>query len=191
MTTTSSEPAPLPDPWTTTASRLVYSNPWISVREDDVVRPDGSPGIYGVVSMRHLALGAVPLFADGTTVLVGQHRYAVDAWTWECPEGGGDPALGVLPEMARELREETGLVAARWSPLGELLTSNSVCDERALLFLAEDLEQHEPMPEPTEELLRWRLSLADAVAMAADGRITDAMSVAALLRADAVLRARS
>jgi len=187
---TPQEPAPLPDPWITTASRVVYENPWISVREDDVLRADGSPGIYGVVSMRNLALGAVPLFADGTTVLVGQHRYTFDTWTWECPEGGGDPARGVLPEIARELREETGLVAARWSPLGELQTSNSICDERALLFLAEDLEQREPLPEPTEQLLLWRLPLADAVAMAVDGRITDAMSVAALLRADAVVRDR-
>lgn len=185
------EPAALPNPWTTSSSRVVYENPWIRVREDAVTRPDGTPGIYGVVEFRNLAIGVVPVFVDGTTVLVGQHRYTLEEWTWEVPEGGGDRARGILPEAARELREETGLVAASWTPLGSLQTSNSVTDERAVLLLAEDLEQRAPQPEVTEELVCWRLPLADAVAMALDGRITDAMSVVALLRADAVLRARA
>ncbi len=183
----SAPPVPLPSPWTTRSSRRVYDNPWITVREDAVTRPDGSDGIYGVVSMRSLALGVVPLHRDGTTVLVGQFRYTLEAWSWEVPEGGGDPAADPLAEAARELREETGLTAGSWSDLGELHTSNSVCDERALLYLATDLEEGEAEPEGTEELLTWRLDLGEAVAMARDGRITDAMSVAALLRADAVL----
>lgn len=177
------EPAALPSAWTTRDSRTVYANKWIRVREDAVTRPDGAPGVYGVVSMRNLALGAVPHYPDGTTMLVGQHRYTLDAWSWEIPEGGGDPALPALDEIARELREETGLLARTWTSLGELHTSNSVTDERALLFLAEDLEEREPLPDPTEQLICWRLPLAHAVEMAAAGRITDAMSVAALLRA--------
>ncbi len=184
------EPAALPNPWRTTGSRHVYANPWIRVREDQVVRADGSPGIYGVVAFQNLALGAVPLFADGSTVLVGQYRYTLDTWSWEIPEGGGDPARGAVEEMGRELREETGLVARSWTPLGELHTSNSVTDERALLFLAEDLEQHDAQPEPSEQLLRWRLPFDQAVAMALDGRVTDALSVAGLLRAADVLRRR-
>jgi 8-oxo-dGTP pyrophosphatase MutT (NUDIX family) len=187
---TRTQPAALPSPWRTTTTREIYVNPWIAVREDGVLRADGSPGIYGVVSFKNMALGAVPLFADGSTVLVGQHRYTLDAWSWEVPEGGGDPTRGVLSEMARELREETGLVASTWTPLGTLHTSNSVTDERALLFLAEDLEQHDPEPEPSEQLLRWRLPFEEAVDMALDGRITDAMSVAALLRAAALLARR-
>lgn len=187
---THGQPAALPSPWRTTTTREVYVNPWIAVREDGVLRADGSPGIYGVVSFKNVALGAVPLFADGSTVLVGQHRYTLDAWSWEVPEGGGDPARGLLSETARELREETGLVASTWTPLGTLHTSNSVTDERALLFLAEDLEQHDPEPEPSEQLLRWRLPFEEAVDMALDGRITDAMSVAALLRAAALLARR-
>jgi len=180
-------PSPLPSPWTTRGSRRVYDNPWITVREDAVTRPDGSDGIYGVVSMRNLALGAVALHDDGTTVLVGQFRYTLDAWSWEIPEGGGDPAADPLEEVARELREETGLSAGSWTGLGELHTSNSVCDERALLYLATDLTQGEADPEGTEELVTWRLDLGEAVAMALDGRITDAMSVAGLLRAAAHL----
>lgn len=184
------EPAVPPNPWRTTGSRPVYANPWITVREDAVVRADGSVGVYGVVSMRNLALGCVPLFDDGTTVLVGQHRYPLDEWHWEVVTGGGDPARPVLEEIARELAEETGVVAATWTPLGELRTSNSVTDERGILFLAEDCEQGVPDPEATELIVPWRLPFAEAVAMAEDGRITDGMSVATLLRADRLLARR-
>jgi 8-oxo-dGTP pyrophosphatase MutT (NUDIX family) len=184
------EPPAGRNPWRTTESREVYDNDWIRVREDRVVRPDGRPGIYGVVSYKHVALGAVPLYADGTTVLVGQHRYTLDDWTWEIPEGGGDHGLDPEEEMARELLEETGLVARTWTPLGALHTSNSVADEVAYLWLVEGLTEGDPDPEGTEELRRWRLPLHDAVAMALDGRITDAMSVAALCRAEALLLAR-
>lgn len=186
-----SEPVALPSPWTTTGSRVVYENPWIQVREDQVLRADGSPGIYGVVGFHTVALGVVVLHDDGSTVLVGQYRYTLEAWSWEIPEGGGDPALDPRAEAARELAEETGLVAARYSPLGPLHTSNSVTDETAWLYLAEGLTEGVARPEPTEQLLLWRLPLAEAVAMALDGRITDAMSVAGLLRADAALRARA
>jgi 8-oxo-dGTP pyrophosphatase MutT (NUDIX family) len=190
MDTTLEPPAALPNPWRTTGSAVKYVNPWIEVREDAVRRPDGSPGIYGVVSFRTVALGAVPVFEDGTTVLVGQYRYTLGAWSWEIPEGGGDPLQPAEEEMARELVEETGLVAGRLTPLGALHTSNSVTDERALLFLAEDLTEGQARPEPTEQLVSWRLPLSEAVAMAHDARVTDSLSVAGLLRAERLLRAR-
>ena len=181
--------APPPDgnPWRTTASRVVYANPWITVREDDVVRPDGRDGIYGVVAMRNLALGVVPVFDDGDTVLVGQHRYTLDAYSWEVPEGGGDPRREPLAEAARELAEETGLSAGRWTPLGVVHTSNSVTDEVSRLYLARDLTAGPPRPEGTERLQRWRLPLAQAVEMALDGRLTDSLTVVGLLRAADVL----
>ena len=190
METTLAPPAALPNPWQTTESAVVYANPWIQVREDAVVRPDGSPGVYGVVAFRTVALGAVVLYADGTTVLVCQHRYTLDAWSWEIPEGGGDPQRPVEEELARELQEETGLVAGRLTPLGEVHTSNSVTDERGVLFLAEELTEGPSRPEPTEQLVLWRLPLEHAVEMAADGRITDSLSVAALLRTERLLRER-
>jgi 8-oxo-dGDP phosphatase len=187
----SGAPAPGRNPWRTTSSRPVYSNPWIEVREDQVIRADGSAGIYGVVSPRSVALGAVPLFADHTVVLVGQHRYTLDEWSWEIPEGGGDPTKRPEDEMARELAEETGLSGRRWTPLGGPVTlSNSVTDERGLLYLVEDLAEGEASPEATEELVTWRVPLAEAVAMAVDGRITDAMSVIGLLRTAAALDER-
>ena len=184
-------PASLGDPWLTRTTREVYVNPWIRVREDEVTRPDGAPGIYGVVELRSTALGVVPVFPDATTVLVGQHRYPLGEWSWEIPEGGGALDREPQAEIARELREETGLTARRWTALGPVTTSNSVTDERGLLWLGEDLMEGTADPEPTEVLVPWRLPLADAVAMALDGRIPDAMSVVGLLRADAVLRARA
>ena len=183
-------PPPGHDPWRRTGSREVYANPWIRVREDEVVRPDGKPGIYGVVELRHLALGCVPLFADGTTVLVGQHRYTLGAYSWEIPEGGGDPALDPLAEIQRELAEETGLVASSWTPLGRVHTSNCVTDELGLLWLAEDLVEGPQDPDDTEVLRTWRLPLAEAVELAADGRLTDSLTVAGLLRTARLLDQR-
>jgi 8-oxo-dGDP phosphatase len=189
------EPAGPPEigssPWTRTGSRWVYSNPWISVREDTVVRPDGRAGIYGVVQPRNLALGCVPLYPDGTTVLVGQYRYPLDEESWEIPEGGGDPDRDPLDEIQRELLEETGLRARAWTPLGRVHTSNCFTDELGLLWLAKDLEPGDPDPDGDEVLECWRLPLDEAVAMAADGRLTDAMTVAGLFRAAAHLRRRS
>jgi 8-oxo-dGDP phosphatase len=187
MSAQSPSPATTPatghDPWRRTSSRVVYTNPWIRVREDRVVRPDGQAGIYGVVELRNLALGCVPLFADGTTVLVGQHRYTLGAYSWEIPEGGGDPQRDPLAEIRRELKEETGLSAATWTPLGRVHTSNSVTDELGLLWLAEGLTEGAQEPDGTEVLQTWRLPLAEAVEMAADGRLTDSLTVAGLLRA--------
>lgn len=197
MRLTGSTPASNPfghtpsDPWTRTGSREVYANPWISVREDEVVRPDGQPGIYGVVELRNLALGCVALFADRTTVLVGQHRYTLGEYSWEIPEGGGDPQREPLDEIARELAEETGLLAQRWTPLGRVHTSNCITDELGLLWLAEDLSEGPDDPDATEVLRTWRLPFDEAVAMAIEGRITDAMSITGLLRAAHLLDQRS
>jgi 8-oxo-dGTP pyrophosphatase MutT (NUDIX family) len=184
-------PIPPPgSPWRARGTRDVYGNAWIAVREDDVVRPDGEPGIYGVVSFRSLALGAVPLLEDGTTVLVGQHRYTLDAYSWEIPEGGGDPTRDPQEEMARELAEETGLRGRTWTPLGSVHTSNSVTDELGHLWLVEDLSPGIPAPDGTEILQRWRLPLAQAVELAARGVLTDSLTVAGLLRAAWVLDSR-
>ncbi|HUH08215.1 MAG TPA: NUDIX hydrolase [Egibacteraceae bacterium] len=179
-----------PNPWSTRATKTVYDNGWISVREDAVVRPDGSDGIYGVVKFKNHALGAVPLFDDGTTVLVGQHRYPLDAWSWEIPEGGGPVGRDALSEIRRELREETGLTAERWTPLGAAHLSNSVTDETGYAWLAEGLTQGPSEPEPTERLRLRRLPFVEAVQMAVDGRITDALSIIALCRAERLLASR-
>ena len=171
-------------PWTRLSLATPYANDWIRVEHHEVVDPSGKPGIYGVVRFRHRALGCVPLHDDGTVTLVGQHRYPLDAWSWEVPEGGGRIDADPLDEMRRELLEESGLTAREWIPLGTLHTSNSVCDETAHLWLARGLVEGDASPESTEGDLRVkRVPFALAVEMAMDGRITDAISTAALTRA--------
>jgi 8-oxo-dGTP pyrophosphatase MutT (NUDIX family) len=162
--------------------RVAYENPWITVWHDDVSRPDGSPGIYGVVHFANLAAGVVAIDADDRTVLVGQHRYTLDAYSWEIPEGGVPAGESALDGAKRELREETGIEAGSWRELCRMDLSNSITDERAVLFVATDLTLGEATPDPTEALdIRW-VPFDEALAMTLDGRITDAMSVAAIQR---------
>ena len=162
--------------------RVAYENPWITVWHDEVERPDGSPGIYGVVHFANLAAGVLAIDDEDRIVLVGQHRYTLDEDGWEIPEGGVPLGEAPLVGAQRELREETGLTAATWHELTWLDLSNSVTDERAVLFLATDLEHGDAEPEPTEVLdVRW-VPFDEAVAMTRDGRITDVMSVTAIQR---------
>ena len=169
--------------WQTVGSREVYVNPWIRVREDHVVRPDGKPGIYGVVEFQNYALGIVPVTSDGETVLVGQWRYSLGLYSWEIPEGGGALARPLLESAQRELTEEAGITAATWTDLGLFHLSNSVTNEAGRIFLAQDLTFGEAEPEGDEILALRRLPLLEAHAMAMDGRITDAVSIIGLARA--------
>ncbi|RZK91902.1 MAG: NUDIX hydrolase [Hymenobacter sp.] len=178
------------NPWQTLSSEPKYQNPWIRVREDQVLNPQGGAGIYGVVSMKNKAIGIVPLDNEGNTWLVGQYRYTLNEYCWEIPMGGGPVELDVLESAQRELREETGLLAARWTHLARLHTSNSVTDEEGFVFLAEGLTQGDSEPEETEDLRLWKLPLAQAIELVMSDRITDAISVAGLLKAEKVLAAR-
>ncbi|GAB3835048.1 NUDIX domain-containing protein [Hymenobacter jeollabukensis] len=182
---------PAPDethnPWQVLSTELKYQNPWISVREDQVINPRGGRGIYGVVTMKNKALGIVPIDAEGNTWLVGQYRYPLNEYCWEIPMGGGPVELDILESAQRELREETGLTARRWTNIARLHPSNSVTDEEGFVFLAEDLEQGEMEHEETEELHLWKLPFREAIQMVMDNRITDAISVAGLLKAALVL----
>jgi len=166
-------------PWRTLGSRSVYENPWISVREDKVIRPDGEPGIYGVVHYKNIAVGVLPVEEDHV-YLVGQYRYPLERYSWEIPEGGCPEDEEPLRAAQRELREETGLEATSWRMLGEAYLSNSVADEYAVWFLATGLVSGEQQPEGTEVIGVRRVPVREAVAMVMDGRITDALSALAL-----------
>ncbi len=176
------------NPWQTLSSEPRYANPWIAVREDQVLNPRGGRGIYGVVSMKNKALGIVPVDAEGNTWLVGQYRYPLNEYSWEIPMGGGPVELDVLESARRELREETGLLAARWTRIARLHTSNSVTDEEGFVFLAQELTQTAWEPEETEDLRLWKLPLTQAVDMVMRDEITDAISVVGLLKAARLLR---
>ncbi len=170
-------------PWQTLSSEERYANPWISVRHEEVINPSGGRGIYGVVSFKNMAIGVVPVDAEGYTYLVGQYRYTLNQYSWEIPEGGGPMQEHPLDTAKRELLEETGLTANHWEDLGMIHTSNSVTDEFGYLYLAQDLAQGTAAPEETEDLKVWRLQLAEAIAMCMRGEITDSLSLAGLLKA--------
>lgn len=176
------------NPWRTLASRVVYENAWIRVREDDVLRPDGNPGIYGVVETR-LATGVVALTDADEVYLVGQYRYPLDCYSWEIIEGGSDEGESALDAAIRELREEAGLEAAHWEALGpEIHLTNCHSNERGYLFLATGLKDVGASPDGTEELALKTVPLDEALAMVDTGEITDAMTIMALLRLDRARR---
>ena len=169
------------NPWHTLTTRDVYANPWISVREDQVIRPDGAPGIYGVVHYQHVAIGVLPV-EDEHVYLVGQYRYPLDRYSWEIPEGGCAADEDPLRAAQRELAEETGLRAARWQRMGAAHLSNSVSDELAIWFLATEFTQGELQPEGTEQLRVRRVPLQTALRLVFNGELTDAISVMALMQ---------
>ncbi len=170
------------NPWTILSSEEKYSNPWIALTEYQVLNPNGGKGIYGKVHFKNLAIGVIPIFENGDTILVGQYRFPLNAYSWEIPEGGGKIGVDPILSAQRELVEETGLSAKTWDKLLEMHLSNSVSDELAIIYTAEDLEQGSSMPEDTEQLVLKRLPLIKAIEMAMNGEITDSMSVAALLK---------
>jgi 8-oxo-dGTP pyrophosphatase MutT (NUDIX family) len=175
---------PLPDrsnPWQTVARRFVYENPWIRVREDQVLRPDGLPGIYGVVEFKNRAVGVLPVDHDGSIWLVGQYRYPLQAYSWEIPEGGSPDSESAEATAIRELREETGLLAGRMELVLTSHLSNSVSDELGYLFRATELTHGANDPEGTERIAVRRFEWDLAWRMLKSGEITDSLSVMALL----------
>ncbi|MGI8566404.1 MAG: NUDIX domain-containing protein [Pyrinomonadaceae bacterium] len=169
------------NPWRTLSSQKIYDNPWISVREDAVIRPDGQEGIYGVVSFKNTAIGVLAV-EEGFIYLVGQYRYPLGEYSWEIPEGGCAEDEEPLDAARRELEEETGLYAEKWEKLGEAYLSNSVTDERAIWFLATKLVQGKSRPDGTEVLNIRRVTIDEAVRMSVSGEITDALSLLAIMR---------
>ena len=176
------DPATADGPWQRVGRRVAYQNPWLTVWHDDVIRPDGAPGIYGVVHFANRAIGILTLDEEGRVLLVGQHRYPLDTYSWEIPEGGGGPDESPLEAARRELAEETGFRAGSWRELGRAALSNSVTDELAVFFIATELRSGAAAPEGTEALqTRW-VPFDEALAMTLDGRIDDALSILAIQR---------
>jgi ADP-ribose pyrophosphatase len=175
------------NPWTILDSRKIYENNWIGLTEYDVINPSGGKGIYGEIHFRNYAIGILPLDENLNTWLVGQYRFPLKAYSWEIPEGGGPLDLPLLDSAKRELQEETGLIAREWKELQRMHLSNSVSDEFAVIYIARDLTTGPAAPEETEELVVRKLPFEEAYQMAMDGRITDSMSVAALLKTKILL----
>ena len=168
--------------WKTLSTSVVYENDWMTVREDRVINPGGGENDYGHVRFKNKAVAIVPLDADGNTWLVGQDRFTLGQYSWELPMGGAPTTEDPLRAAQRELKEETGLIASDWSRILHMHVSNSLTDEEGYVYLARDLEVGEQDLEECENITVRKVPLDDAVQMAIDGRITDLMSIAGLLR---------
>jgi 8-oxo-dGDP phosphatase len=169
------------NPWKKISSKEIYSNPWIKLQEDQIINPAGKPGIYGKICFQSQAVGIIPVDKEGNTWLVGQYRYTLNEWAWEIPMGGSPLGEDCQQTALRELEEETGLVAGNIKQIQYLHTSNSITDEQGYVFLATDLKPGKQQLEDTEQGLEvLKLPLAEAIKMAEDGKITDAISVAGL-----------
>ncbi|RYE16884.1 MAG: NUDIX hydrolase [Sphingobacteriaceae bacterium] len=157
-------------------------NPWINVTEFKVLNPAGNPGIYGKIHFKNKAIGIVALDENQHIYMVGQYRFPLNEYSWELPEGGGPLDDDPLNSAKRELLEETGLKAEKWTEIQRMYLSNSVCDEEAIIFLAQNLQQFEAEPEETEQLIIKKLPFQEVYQMVCRGEITDAITVAAVLK---------
>lgn len=173
--------------WPTRATRTVYENRWIRVIEDEVVRPDGETGIYGVVEMAHPAAFVVALTDDDEVLLVTVDRHTVGE-TVEVPAGGTD---GEDPLVAaqRELAEETGYEASDWREIGRMTALNGIARAVEHVFLATGLRPAGDAGASHETRLEEGISSVGAVPwaetmrMVRDGEIDDGETVAALMYA--------
>lgn len=171
------------NPWKTLKAEQVYESNFISVTRHDVLNPAGKPTVYSTVHFKNLAIGILPLDDDYNTWIVGQYRFPIKKYSWEIPEGGGDPAVPPLESAKRELLEETGITAKKWTKIQEMHLSNSVSDEFAILYIARELEFQESQPEEAEELRVKKVTFNELYRMVCNGEITDSLTVAAVLKA--------
>lgn len=171
------------NPWIVKGVTQAFANDWFRIDEHDVIRPDGANGYYGVIRVRRLAVGVLPIDAEGCVHLVGQWRFPLGRYSWEMPEGGAEPGEDARGCAERELAEETGLRAREWVQVLEMDLSNSLTDEQAVIFIATDLSPGEVDPDPTEVLKIRKAPFSEVLERVADGRIRDSLTVAAVLRA--------
>lgn len=170
------------NPWKILSEEIKYDNPWIHVTEYKVINPGGGQGIYGKVHFKNLAIGIVPMDEENNIYLVGQYRFPIDQYSWEIPEGGGSHDIDPLLSAQRELLEETGLKADHWEKILELHLSNSVSNEKGIIYLAKGLTAHQPMPEETEDLKVKKIPFEEAYELVHKGLITDSLTITALLQ---------
>jgi ADP-ribose pyrophosphatase len=171
------------NPWKTLTSEKVYDSPWIGLTKHDVLNPNGNPGTYSVVHFKNLAIGILPLDKDYNTWIVGQYRYPINQYSWEIPEGGGKRDVAPLDSAKRELLEETGITADKWTKIQEMYLSNSASDEFCILYIAQDLSFGESEPEDDEQLEVRKLHFNELYKMVESGEITDSLTVTIVLKA--------
>ncbi|HXH18869.1 MAG TPA: NUDIX hydrolase [Chitinophagales bacterium] len=176
------------NPWIKKSEKIVYDNPWIIVREHQVIDPSGKDTIYGVVSAKHLAIGIIPLDEAYNTWLVGQFRYPHGKYSWEIVEGGGKLNVNPVESAMRELKEETGLQAREYIKILEMQTSNCILDEVAVIYVAKGITEGIASPDDDERLQIAKLPFSEAYRMVMEGRIQDSLSVGGILKAHLLMQ---
>lgn len=174
--------------WKKLSKITKYDNPWIRVEHHEVTNPAGLPGIYGTVHFKNLAIGIIPFDNNGNTWIVGQHRFPLDEYSWEIPEGGGKIGQDPIAAAQRELKEETGIVAKKWTEILRINTSNSVTDELGIIYLAQDLEFFEANPDEDEDLKIRKLPFDVLFQEVMDGKMKDSLTLAGVLKLQHLLK---
>ena len=171
------------NPWRTLSSRIVYENAWVRVREDQVTRPDGGSGIYGVIEIP-ASVGIVAIDDQDQIALVGQWRYPLGRYSWEIPRGGSHGAPDILGVAQRELAEEVGVEAAEWQQIGTVDVCNGVTNDVQHFFLATGLRPASAHQDPFEQVIAEWQPFSRALEMVMKGGITEVCSVAAILKVE-------
>lgn len=171
------------NPWKTLSIELKYDNPWIRIEEHQVINPAGNPGIYGTVNFKNRAVAILPLFENGDTLLVGQFRYPLQQYHWELPMGGAPESEQTLLCAQRELKEETGFSANFWQQILTTHLSNSITQEVGFTYIAKGLQAGEMALEETEDITVKRLPFECVFQQVMTGEITDAMTIASVMKA--------
>lgn len=169
-------------PWQIVSSQTVYRDPWMHVRRDEVIRPDGAPGTYSVVQIKP-GVAVLAVEEDGTAHLTDEFHYGIGRQSLEVVSGGIEPGEDAEATARRELREELGFEAVEWRALGTVDPFTSSLVSPTQLYLARRLRYVGTAPEGTEQIRRVSVPLADAVEMVLDSRITHAPSCVAILKA--------
>jgi len=170
------------NPWKTIKSQVTYDNDWIKVTENQTINSAGGDGVYGVVHFKNIAIGIIPLDEDYNTWLIGQYRYPLKAYSWEICEGGGLHKNDTLDSAKRELHEELGIKAEKWTNIMDVHLSNSVSDEKGVIYIAKGLSFHPPEPEEGEVLQIKKMPFSTVFQMVMDGELTDSLTIAGVLK---------
>ena len=175
------------NPWQTLSIKEVYDNPWINITHREVLDFSKKQGIYGKVHFKNIAVGVLPLDKDLNTWIVGQYRYTLDQYSWEMPEGGGEMGVDPILSAQKELLEETGITASKWTKVLDIHTSNSVTDEYGICYIAQDLTYGEAEPESCEDLEIKKIPFEELYQMVMRGEITDSLTIATVMKVKLML----
>ena len=168
------------NPFRTISSRIAWSCPWYSIRQDEIITPDGSPGEYNVIE-KEAAVWIVPVTINKELVLINHYRYTIDDWCWEVPAGSVKQGQTLEEAAQEELREEIGGIEAKFEYIGQFYTANGICNEIGHIFLATEVFLGEPEHEPAEIIEIHLKSIPEALKMAKSNQVDDGPSALAIM----------